>query len=57
MIKLAKRDFKVKALGKSKVNDSPYSKEFSQDKINVAKAGLAHVRVPVFTKKTFDWIV
>ena len=33
------------------MNDSPYSKEFLQGKIDAAKAGIADVRVPVFTKE------
>ena len=51
VVKLARGGSKVKAPGKSKVNDSPYSKEFLQGKIDAAKAGLADVRVPVFTKE------
>ena len=50
-VKAVKGDSKLKVPGKTNVNNSLYSKEFYQGKIDAAKAGLADVKVLVFTKE------
>ena len=50
-VKVVKGASKLKGPGKKNVNNSFYSKEFYQGKIDAAKAGLADVKVPVFTKE------
>src|SRR5690625_3228308 len=50
-VKVVKGASKLKGPGKTNVNNSFYSKEFYQGKIDAAKAGLADVKVPVFTKE------
>ncbi|WP_262421830.1 hypothetical protein [Bacillus aquiflavi] len=53
LLKGAKGLSSVKSPGKSpKVNNSkPYSKEFIQEKINAAKAGMGKVKVPVLYRE------
>ena len=50
-VKAVKGGAGLKGLGKTKVDKSPYSKEFTQGKIDAALAGLGNVKVPVFYKE------
>ena len=50
-VKAVKGGAGLKGPGKTKVDKSPYSKEFTQGKIDAALAGLGNVKVPVFYKE------